>query len=262
MNALQASKLCDVTGVIGIACGQHGCYTPQALVDLFRGEQQKNVDFALLKALTSTHVEAEQGVLLIYDIACQYFVHLRDRIGRQLPLGLDIEAAIGLFHVHAHKDQYFFLYATSFIPGAAIVAGEILESLWSSLNAISPTARTATLSHRAEILDDHTTDSNHKKTLGIVNTLCRSHQTAVDMLDHAQTYYRNLTDQAGPMAVAKWDQDIKVVKTMHKYDITSMDIYAARLEDREPVSRHPASGTGSSLLASWMELSLAVEEKQ
>ena len=64
------------------------------------------------------------------------------------------------------------------------------------------------------------------------------------------------------MVVEKWDQDIKVVETMHKYNIISMDIYAARLEDREPVSRHPASGIGSSLLASWMELSLAVEEKQ
>jgi len=57
MNALQASKLCDVTGVVSIACGRHGFYAPQALVDLFRGEQQKNVDFALLKALTSTHVD-------------------------------------------------------------------------------------------------------------------------------------------------------------------------------------------------------------
>jgi len=165
MNALQASKLCDVTGIVSIACGQHGCYAPQALVDLFRGEQQKNVDFALPKALTSTHVEAEQGVLLIYDITCQYFVHLQDQISSWLSFGLDIEAAIGLFHIHAHKDQCFFQYATSFISGAAIVAGEILESLWSSLNAIFPTARTATLAHQAEMLDDHTTDSNHKKTL-------------------------------------------------------------------------------------------------
>ena len=159
MNALQASKLCDVTCIVSIACGRHCCYTPQALVDLFRGEQQKNVDFALLKALTSTHVEAEQGVLLIYNILCQYFVHLQDRIGSRLPFGINIEAAIGLFHIHAHKDQCFFRYATSFIPSAAIVAGEILESLWSSLNAISPTAWTTTLAHRAEMLDDHTTDA-------------------------------------------------------------------------------------------------------
>ncbi|KAF8812647.1 hypothetical protein BYT27DRAFT_7251577 [Phlegmacium glaucopus] len=148
MNSLQASKACNVTGVVGIACARHGCYAPNALVDLFKGEQQKNVDFAFLKALMSTRVEPEQGVLLIYDIACQYFIHLQDRISSHLQFSLEVEAAIGLFHVHAHKDKYFFRYATSFIPGAGVVAGEILESLWSSLNSISPTARTATLAHQ------------------------------------------------------------------------------------------------------------------
>ncbi|KAF8799489.1 hypothetical protein BYT27DRAFT_7227805 [Phlegmacium glaucopus] len=253
MNALQASKF--------IACGRHGCYAPQSLVDLFKGEQQKNVDFALLNALKSTRVEPEQGVLLIYDIACQYFIHLQDRIGSRLPFGLDIDAAIGLFHVHAHKDQCFFQYATSFIPGAAIVAGEILESLWSSLNAISPTARTATLAHRVEMLDDHATDSNHKKTLGIIATLCRSYQTAVDMLDHAKNYYQNLTDQAGMTAVEKWTQDIERAESMRKHDVKVMDMYAAKLDDT-PALQPLAPGMPRSALASWMELSLAVEEKQ
>jgi Kyakuja-Dileera-Zisupton transposase len=262
MNALQASKVCDVTGLVSIACARHGCYAPQALVDLFKGEQQKNVDFAFLKALKSTGVEPEQGVLLIYDIACQYFVHLQDRIGSELPFGLDVDAAIGLFHVHAHKEQCFFQYATSFIPGAAIVAGEILESLWSSLNSISPTARTATLAHRAEMLDDHASDSNHKKTLGIISSLCRSHRAAVDMLDHAKTYHHNLTNEAGTIAVEKWTLDIEAAEINRKYVITDMDIYAAKLPECPSGIRHPASGTPRTPLAKWMELSLAVEEKQ
>lgn len=262
MNALQASKLCDVTGVAGIACGRHGCYAPQALVDLFKGEQQKNIDFALLKALESTHVTPEQGVLLIYDIACQYFVHLQDRIGSRLPFGLDVDAAIGLFHVHAHKDQCFFRYATSFIPGAAIVAGEILESLWSSLNAISPTARTATLAHRAEMLDDHASDSNHKKTVGIISTLCRNHSQAVDMLDHARTYYQNLTNESGNVAVEKWTQDIEEAERIRKHTLSAMDIYAAKLDTDQDVSRQPGSGLPKSTFDIWMELALSVEEKQ
>ena len=68
-------------------------------------------------------------------------VHFRDRIGHLLPEGLSIDAAIGLFHVHAHKDDCFFRYTSTFIPGSGIVAGEILESLWSTLNSISPSAR-------------------------------------------------------------------------------------------------------------------------
>lgn len=270
-NALQASKLCDITGVFSIACGRHGCYAPQALVDMFKGEQQKNGDFAFIKSLIFTHVEPEQGVLLIYDIVCQYIIYLLERIGKHLPPGLIIDAAIGLFHVHAHKDQCFFQYATTFIPGAGIVAGEILESLWSTLNSISPTARTATLAHRAEMLDDHTTDSNHKKMIGMVSGLRRSYRRSIDMLDHARTYYQNLTYEAGRTAIEKWTNDIERVESTRKEEIegatvnrgvVSMDIYAAKLPGDTPVDQHTPPAIPSSPLGSWMELSLVVEEKQ
>jgi hypothetical protein len=105
--------------------------------------------------------------MLIYDIACQYFVHLQDRIGHLLPAGLTLDRAIGMFHVHGHKEECFFRYATSFIPGTGVTVGEILEMLWSSLNSITPTVRTATLANRAETIDDHATDSNHKKMVNI-----------------------------------------------------------------------------------------------
>ena len=160
-----SSKACDVTGIVAIACARHGCFAPNSVVNLFRGEQQKNVDWALLRAIDSTSVDSRQGLLFIYDIVCQYIIHLRDRVGHLLPSDLTIDAAIGSFHVHGHKDTCFFRYATSFIPGAGVVAGEILESLWSVLNAVTPAMRTATLAHRAEIMDDHMTDSNHKKML-------------------------------------------------------------------------------------------------
>jgi hypothetical protein len=162
-----SSKVCDVTGIVAIACARHGCFAPNSIVDLFRGEQQKNVDWAFLESLRTTNVVPEQGVMLIYDIACQYSIHLRERIGHLLPTGLDIDRAIGLFHVHAHKEKCLFRYASTFIPGSGIVAGEILESLWSGLNTITPAARTATLAHRAEMIDEHAADSNHKKTLAI-----------------------------------------------------------------------------------------------
>jgi hypothetical protein len=50
-NAMLASKACDRTGVVAIACAWHGYYAPNALVDLFQGEQQNNVNFAFLQAL-------------------------------------------------------------------------------------------------------------------------------------------------------------------------------------------------------------------
>lgn len=166
-QALLTSKACDVTGIVAIACARHGCFAPNSIVNLSRGEQQKHIDWAFLEALRTTGVHSKQGVMLIYDIICQYIRHLRDRIGHLLPDDLEIDRAIGLFHVHGHKDECFFRYAPYFIPKLGVVAGEILESLWSTLNSITPATRTATLAHRAEIIDDHTSDSNHKKGLRI-----------------------------------------------------------------------------------------------
>ena len=161
------SKACDVTGIVAWACARHGCFAPNTVANMSAGEQQRDVDFGLLKLLITTHVDSRQGLKAIYDIVCQYIVYLLERIGHLLPPDLIIDAAIGLFHVHGHKDTCFFRYATSFIPGSGVVAGEILESLWSVLNAVTPAMRTATLAHRAEIMDDHMTESNHKKLLGM-----------------------------------------------------------------------------------------------
>jgi hypothetical protein len=168
---LLISKACDINGFASIACPRHGIFAPNSVANFYRGEQQKNIDWAFLRALKTTNVDPRQGVLFIYDIACQYIIHLQDRIGHLLPAGLSIDAAIGLFHVHGHKECCFFRFATTFIPGAGVVAGEILESLWSVLNSVTPAMRTATLAHRAEIMDDHMTDSNHKKALGLRKTI-------------------------------------------------------------------------------------------
>jgi hypothetical protein len=165
--AMLGSKACDITGIVAIACARHSCFAPNSIADLFRGEQQKNIDWVLLQSLKRTNMDPEQDAMLIYDIACQYFVHLQDQIGHLLPNGLSLDHAIGLFHVHGHKDKCFFRYATSFIPHAGVTVSEILEMLWSSLNSITPTVRTASLANCAETIDDHASDSNHKKMLNI-----------------------------------------------------------------------------------------------
>ena len=131
-QATLISKACDITGIVAIACARHGCFAPNSIVDLYRGEQQKNMDWAFLEAIRSTRVHPKQGVLFIYDLVCSYWIYLQSRIGHLLPNGLEIDRVIRLFHVHDHKDECFFRFASSFIPGAGIVAGEILESLWSS----------------------------------------------------------------------------------------------------------------------------------
>ncbi|KAF4618040.1 hypothetical protein D9613_012877 [Agrocybe pediades] len=228
-NSLLASKACDITGKAAIACARHGCYAPAAAVDLYQGEQQKNVDFALLQAIKTTKVTQGQDILLIYDIACQYSIHLQSRIGDKLPDGMNIDYAIGLFHVHAHKDLCFFRYATSFIPGAAIVIGEIMEPLWSELNKISPAARTATTAHRSEVISDHACDSNHKKCLGMTAALCKRIKEAEIKSHECQEAYKMLTTSLDGTLVQKWLEEVLAAEARRSTDISAMDIYVPRL---------------------------------
>jgi hypothetical protein len=260
--AMLLSKACDVTGIVAIACARHGCFAPNSVANLVKGEQQKNVDWGLLQAIKTTKVDPRQGVLLIYDIVCQYIIHLRDRIGHLLPEDLDIDAAIGLFHVHGHKDICFFRYATTFIPGAAVVAGEILESLWAVLNAVTPAMRTATLAHRAEIMDDHMTDSNHKKALGMTTSLCLRFSQAATMSRSASEYYDKLTGGIEQELVDKWEGEMRIAESQRKQDRSVMDILAAGEPQREEGTALPDRDAACGLVSEWIQMAINIHEKQ
>ncbi|KAF8814120.1 hypothetical protein BYT27DRAFT_7250341 [Phlegmacium glaucopus] len=203
-NALRGSKACDITGIVGIACARHGCYAPNALVDLFKGEQQKNVDFAFLQALKTTQVDLAQGVILMYDIACQYSVHLHKRIDHALPIGLRVDHAIGLFHVHCHKDE-------------------------------------STLPHRAEMLDDHASYLNHKKALGMPDALIARYLQASAMISQTEKYYIELMATVPEQSVQVWEEAILAAEAMRQADIKVMDIYRARVPDQLLVETATAS---------------------
>jgi hypothetical protein len=274
-----ATKACDITGIVALACARHGCYVPNTLADMYLGEQQKYMDFILLRLIKILGLDPEQGLFFVYDIVCQYIINIRKRIGKDLPEGLRIEQAIDLFHVHCHKDECFFRYATTFIPGAAVVAAQILESLWSTLNTISPKLRTASLPHRAETLDDHACDSNNKKMLSMTDTLRVKYLDSKDMTRQATENYTKIVHTIEPVTLHLWEQEILLAEENRVKNIKAMDIYSARI----PSASGPSGPLGPTLSASgpasvlglgpgsdsestpedqWMEFALVVEETQ
>lgn len=178
---MSGSKQNDVNGIACHACARHGCYCPGSLVDIPLGEKQAVIDYSHDQAVKTTNMAGIRRLLLIYDIMCQYYKRQGLRFERNPYLDMPdivLEKAIGQFHVHGHKDSCFFRFSTSFIPGAGQVDGEGLERLWAVLNKISWSARTTTLAHRAELLDDHTNDNNWKKLTNI-GGLCQEKSTVI-----------------------------------------------------------------------------------
>ena len=128
------------------------------------------MDYSLCKAL-SYNMEDMPVALVMYDIMCQYGVHLKERVENSpelsLPHSLELHTRIGLFHIHGHQDSCLPHLSPSYIPGAKQVDGEIIETLWAPLNNISQSIQGMTLAHCQEVLDAHMNHSNWKKMVNI-----------------------------------------------------------------------------------------------
>ncbi|KAF9521344.1 hypothetical protein CPB83DRAFT_741929, partial [Crepidotus variabilis] len=225
----------DVTGLGTHACARHGCFAPGSAVDFQKGERQMNIDWSLCEAMKTTGMDQLPEVLHIYDINCQYHIHLRSRIEGNPYLDLDDKVklikAIGLFHVHAHQETCLYQYATNYVPGAGVVDGEILETLWALLNRISRSGRTASLAHRTELLDDHMGDSNHKKLVNIVLTTIKKYTRAQEGILVSQTYLSDMesivVDQDLPLD--DWRKEIEMAEKSRQLNIETMNCMLPRI---------------------------------
>ena len=68
-----------------------------------------NMDYSLCKAL-SYNMEDIPVALVMYDIMCQYGVHLQERVAESPKLSisdsLELRTGIRLFHIHGHQDLW------------------------------------------------------------------------------------------------------------------------------------------------------------
>lgn len=202
------------------------------------------MDYSLCKAL-NYNMKDIPVALVMYDIMCQYGVHLQGRVDRSpelsIPSSLELRTGIGLFHIHGHKDSCLPRFSPSYIPGAKQVDGEIIESLWAPLNHISRSARGMSLIHRQELLDAHMNHSNMKKMtdIGMMHPLHNVHCSYIYLpvpsllrrFNRLETSM-NLSAEAFASLSQRFKENIKEWLTAEKLaqlnrsiDSTAMDIY-------------------------------------
>jgi hypothetical protein len=237
-----------------MACARHGCFYPGSLVDFPKGEKQMSMDYCICQGIKATHMDHIDQFVLIYDVVCEYGVHMDQRFidhpSLTLPEGLEIIKAIGLFHVHGHKDECLHRFATTYIPGLAIVDGEILETLWAVLNKIARANRGSTIAHRAEVLDDHMGDSNWKKTINMGNkmhylimtpltciqasTILVKYQRAVREQAEVARYFEGLTQYCPQDLLPTWRQNIEQAEAARQWDVKAMDYMNLKVDKCSP----------------------------
>ncbi|EPS98310.1 hypothetical protein FOMPIDRAFT_59073, partial [Fomitopsis schrenkii] len=262
----------EATGIGAVACGRHGCFLPHAVVDFQKGERQMNMDYALSEALKS--VTGAKRLLVMYDVACQYSKKLPKRFTDSSSLTWPASAevvywGIGLFHVHAHQRECLPKYSPSFIPGAGTVDGEIIETLWSSLNRIASSTRAMSTSHRKEVMDDHMNDSNWRKTVGMVTMLCKRFQEASKNKTLSLEFLQALEQSANPAQLQEW-RDIEVtaraerhhnLDVMMPYEVT-MEKAPGRREMQLRLEADEGRKADEPGQVSWLAEGIALPEQQ
>ncbi|KAF8141809.1 hypothetical protein EV363DRAFT_1151130 [Boletus edulis] len=208
------------TGVGATACARHGCFVPHSVVDFYKGEQHKNIDYSICQAVNYKS-DGIQKAIIIYDVACQWCKNFAIRVDRNpglsLPDEMEIVAAIGKFHLSAHKIYCFPRYSLMFLKGARHIDGEILETLWAAFNKISPSARSMSLAHRQELYDDHMRDSNWKKlilTSSIEKTLSRKLKLAMQDVDETKVPFEELTPSMAEIHLSLLQSNTRAVQSL------------------------------------------------
>ncbi|KAF8257631.1 hypothetical protein EI94DRAFT_1817279 [Lactarius quietus] len=216
----------DVTGIGATACC-HGFFVPTSVVDFQKGERQVNMDYSLCKAL-SYNMEDIPVALVMYDIMCQYGVHLGDRVEKSPELSiansLELRTGIGLFHIHGHQDSCLPRFSPSYITGAKQVDGEIIETLWAPLNNVSRSIQGMSLAHRQEVLDAHMNHSNWKKMVHMVPSILKRWKRMEVGMDLSADTFNSLTKHL-KKHTKRWLKSERNAQLNRSSDSTVMDIY-------------------------------------
>ncbi|KAJ7732502.1 hypothetical protein B0H14DRAFT_3085639 [Mycena olivaceomarginata] len=128
----------STTGVGMCVCARHEFIQPNGVGDLQRGRGTfSNMDYVF--GSVRRHHDPLLRLVVSYDIVCQWWVHLPERlmllpalIGFILLLPM-IAFVIPKMHIHAHTLLCGILYSLNLIPGCGQTDGEGVERPWANI---------------------------------------------------------------------------------------------------------------------------------
>ncbi|KAI6002609.1 hypothetical protein F5J12DRAFT_783782 [Pisolithus orientalis] len=237
----QRNKL-ELTRIGGCACARHGCFVPHAMVNFQKGEQQVNMDYALVHAMHHG-LDPWQLVITFYDI--NYY-----RFSPALDYGMSMA-----IRQSASPDML-----ANFIPGASWVDGEIMETLWSSLNIISTPAWGMVTAHHQELLDFQMNDTLALKW---------KFKVAKQSLATIQDKFNELDSKVPDGLHQLWVEQELVAQSCWQNTPQAMEIYEVWLEKAPTMKaieidliHNNCSFSSSHGSATWIAQALKVEQAQ
>ncbi|KIK11458.1 hypothetical protein PISMIDRAFT_19513 [Pisolithus microcarpus 441] len=147
-----------------------------------------------------------------------------------LPPSMRITAGIGMWHVHGHKQECYTWYSLLFIKGSGWVDGEIIETLWSTLNIVSASTRGMTTPHCQELLDFQMNDSNFMKMIRMADSLSWKLKTARASVVLARDAFERFNKAITPDQQRNWGRQEEAALLRCVHDPSVMDVFEIQLK--------------------------------
>ncbi|KAG6828010.1 hypothetical protein H0H92_009670 [Tricholoma furcatifolium] len=200
------------TGVGTIECARHNLKRPSAVGDLQFSERYINMDYLFYTSLFRLKLRA---IYVSYDIACQWSIHLRERM---LQLDRDflifdpevfIKFVVPKFHLPAHIARCRSNFSLNYTFGAGRTDGEAPERGWAEVNPLASSTKEMGPGSRRDCLDAHFGDYNWRKVVGMGPTLFRKARAAAsEMADHT-IVHMEFSATLPEESVLKWTEEVE-----------------------------------------------------
>ncbi|KAJ7605646.1 hypothetical protein FB45DRAFT_709556, partial [Roridomyces roridus] len=129
------------TGVGMGVCARHEFVQPTGVGDLQKGERYVNMNYIFASLMR--HKDSRLFKIISYDIVCQWWKNLVDRL-KELPGLVRIAALIHLWcfvipkmHILGHLIACQLAYSLSYVPGSTQTDGEGIERPWANFGAVA-----------------------------------------------------------------------------------------------------------------------------
>ena len=119
------------------------------------------------------HLDPRLRKILSYDIVCQWWKLLKDRLLLLPPL-VRLNVVLNMYrfvvpkmHIHGHTMACQLLYSLNLVPGSGQTDGEGIERPWAMIGGVAASTRNNGPGARADALDFHWTYWNWTKLVGL-----------------------------------------------------------------------------------------------
>ncbi|KAJ7238471.1 hypothetical protein C8J57DRAFT_1528783 [Mycena rebaudengoi] len=156
-------------------CARHELVQPTGVAALQRGERFVNMDYIFASLMR--HLHHKLFKVISYDIACQWWKYLRDRL-LTLPSNMWLAIILTMMrfvipkmHIKGHTLACQVLYSLSWLLGAGRTDGEGIERPWVSIGGIATSIRDIGPGSWRDVLDNHWSFWNWWKVVSLASLL-------------------------------------------------------------------------------------------